>query len=407
MLLPMSASSRSGPRQPGSLESLRRRNRDAVVGLLRDQGALTRAEVARRSGLSRSTVSTVVADLIRDGVVGEDEPGSSTGSGRPGTPLLLKPGVGALLAVDLTTTGVSVDAYDLAQTRLGGTRLEIDARAATLDAIVDAVVHAVDVVIAETGIARAEVIGAVMAIPAPIEERSRFVGLQSGIAALVGPTLEHDVAERLGMPVMLENDANLSAIAEVSHGVATGHTDVIYLEVSEGIGAGIIVDGRLHRGARGLAGEIGHTPLVPDGPVCRCGNRGCLELIAGTAAITGAVGEQSAESVDIDQVIARAGAGDPMCRRVLRDAGARIGTVVGSICNLINPTVVIIGGALASAWVHIEPALRESLDRSAIQTAIEDLTIVPSSLSGPQGRLIGARTLLLRERERFPAPHAA
>lgn len=394
---------------PGSLEALRRRNRDAVLASLRQGGRVSRAEVARRTGLSRSTVSTVVADLIRQNIVREASlsPDVNPGSGRPGTPLTLNPTAGVVIGIDLAPGTLAAAVFDLGHNQLAMRLEPIDARTASLADLVHRIVGVVDELVAEAGVERSAIVGAAMGIPAPIEQSTRAVGQQSGIPAIVGTELETQLAARLGMPFTLENDANLNALAEWTSGVATGHSDAIYLELSEGIGAGLIVNGRLHRGARGTAGEIGHTPVIPDGPVCRCGNRGCLELVAAVGAITDAVNEQLPEPIDIDQVVARATGGDPMCRRILRDAGSQLGTVVGSVCNLMNPTIIVVGGALAAAWTHFEPALREALDRSAIHTAIQDLTIVPGLRSGPMGRLAGALALVLQDLDRFPVPRAA
>jgi predicted NBD/HSP70 family sugar kinase len=179
------------------------------------------------------------------------------------------------------------------------------------------------------------------------------------------------------------------------------HRDAVYIELSRGIGAGLIIDGRLHRGSNGTAGEIGHVPVAADGAMCRCGNRGCLELVAGTDAITRLVADRFDVQPDIGQVIARAEAGDPICRRALRDTGSRIGVVLGKICNLLNPTVIVIGGELVDGWSVMEPAVREALDRSAIHPAIDHLTITPSTL-GARGRLLGGLALVLEDPTRFP-----
>lgn len=394
---------------PGSLEALRSRNREAVLTVLRSEGRVSRAEVARRTGLSRSTVSTVVADLIRQDIVRETTSGAdtTTGSGRPGTPLVLNLDAGAVLTLDLSSQSIAAAVFDLGHHLRASAVWAFDAKHATRTQIIEAVEDLTRRVLGEAGVASGAIIGAAMGVPAPVEQQTRAVGLQSGIPAIVGEHLESEISTRLGVPFILENDANLSALAEWTEGAAAGHSDAIYVEVSEGIGAGLIVSGRLHRGAHGTAGEIGHTPIVTDGPICRCGNRGCLELVAGTGAITEAVNEQLASALTIDEVVARARGGDPMCRRILRDAASHIGTVIGSMCNLINPTIVIVGGAITTAWHLIEPALHEALDRSAIHVSIQDLELVPAVRSDAMGRLIGARTLVLNDLGRFPVPRVA
>lgn len=397
------------PTAPGSLESLRRRNRTAVLTAVRTGGRVSRADIARATGLSRSTVSTLVSDLIHQEIVRETAPqdAGKSGSGRPGTPLALNLSAAGVLAVDLAPRTIAAAIFDMGHQLLVHHTTQFDARTASIDEIVDQIDRIVERVVAESGIDRSAIIGGAVAVPAPIEQRTRVVGLQSGIPAIVGDALEPRLRERLAVPVILENDANLNALAEWTEGAATGHSDAIYVEFSEGIGAGLIVSGRLHRGAHGTAGEIGHTPIVADGPVCRCGNRGCLELVAGVGAITDAVNDQLGGALTIEDVVARARAGDPLCRRSLRDAASHIGTVIGSICNLINPTVVVVGGAIASAWPMIESAMREALDRSAIHVSIQNLELVPGKRSDTMGRLVGARSLVMSDPERFPTPTAA
>lgn len=359
--------------------------------------------MARRTGLSRSTVSTVVADLVREGLVQEAGEARTPGAsgGRPATPLVLNPATGAVLAVDLAPDQLTVAAFDLGHQELGIAEHPFEARRESLDGCIAQIERSVTDLLDATMLSRAAVIGAAIAIPAPIEETTRRVGHESVIGGIVGTALEERVQERLGLPVRLENDANLSALGERTWGAATGHRDAVYVELSHGIGAGLIVDGRLHRGPMGTAGEIGHIPVAADGAMCRCGNRGCLELLAGTDAITQLVADRFDEQPDIQRVIARADAGDPMCRRALRDAGSRIGVVLGQICNLLNPTIIVIGGELAGGWSVLEPALREAIDRSTIQPAIRDLVLSPSTL-GPRGRLLGGLALVLDDPVRFP-----
>ena len=142
-------------------------------------------------------------------------------------------------------------------------------------------------------------------------------------------------------------------MAEAFWGAGTGAADVVYLKLSRGIGAGLILDDRLYGGALGTAGEIGHTTRTAEGELCRCGNRGCLETTAGIEAIARRAGQP-----DIAEVIARADAGDVASRRALRDAGSEIGQAAAMICNVLNPRRIVIGGELAAAWPHLEASFR-------------------------------------------------
>ena len=169
------------------------------------------------------------------------------------------------------------------------------------------------------------------------------------------------MSQRLAVPVHVENDANACAVAEAFWGAGTGAADVVYLKLSRGIGAGLILDDRLYGGALGTAGEIGHTTRTAEGELCRCGNRGCLETTAGIEAIARRAGQPG-----IAEVIAGADAGDVASRRALRDAGSEIGQAAAMICNVLNPRRIVIGGELAAAWPHLEASFRAALDRAAI-----------------------------------------
>jgi predicted NBD/HSP70 family sugar kinase len=397
----MTRSRRSHATAPGSLEALREGNRNRIVTTLRAVGAVSRAELARRTGLSRSTVSIVVSELVREGLVREAGEAQTAGTGRPATPLFLDPAAGSVLAVDLAPGRLTLALFDLGHREIGQLERELDPDRLGLDGIVVTIRELFGKLLRGTRTPRASVIGAAMAIPAPIETATRRIGQESGIAAIVGASFERAAEEALKLPVHVENDANLSALAELYWGAAVGHRDAVFVELSSGVGAGLIIDGRLHRGARGTAGEIGHMPVASDGAICRCGNRGCLELVAGTGAITTLVADRFAATPIIGEVIAQAESGDPMCRRALRDVGARIGYVLGGLCNVLNPTAIVIGGDLAGAWSVMQPAMREAIDRSAIQPAIVDLHIAPSQL-GPRGRLLGGLALVLHDSVRFP-----
>ena len=197
------------------------------------------------------------------------------------------------------------------------------------------------------------------------------------------------------MPVHVENDANACAVAEAAWGAGAGAADVVYLKLSRGIGAGLILDDRLYGGALGTAGEIGHTTRTAEGELCRCGNRGCLETTAGIEAIARRAGQPG-----IAEVIAQADAGDVASRRALRDAGSEIGQAAAMICNVLNPRRIVIGGELAAAWPHLEASFRAALDRAAMHVAAAAAEVVPAAL-GSRAEALGALALVLRDGDRF------
>ncbi|MBI2683926.1 MAG: ROK family transcriptional regulator [Actinobacteria bacterium] len=385
---------------PGSLEALREQNRRLIVESLRRSGIVSRADIARLTGLSRSTVSSVVADLLSGGLVREMEPAAGAAAqsgGRPAIPLVLEPSAGVALGISLSRKRLRVGLSDFGHAILAERSAPISGLADE-DAAIELVASEVEAALTAAGVSPRSIAGAAMTIPAPIERRAGRIAEQS-----IGPlsaTFEANLEERLGIAVHVENDANVSVLAEMIWGVAAGHRDVAYLKLSSGIGAGLVLNGHLFRGAQGTAGEIGHTPVVADGRLCRCGNRGCLETVAGTDAIVDLLEEPLGERLAIDTVIRRALGGDPACRRAIRDAAIRIGTAVASICNLLNPELVVIGGELAQAWPVMDEPLRHALDGAAIHSAADGVRIVPSAL-GSRADLLGALALVLRDAERF------
>jgi predicted NBD/HSP70 family sugar kinase len=201
--------------------------------------------------------------------------------------------------------------------------------------------------------------------------------------------------ERLGVPVEIENDANLGALAELTWGAGRGCSNFAYIKAATGIGAGLVIDGRLLHGASGTAGEIGHTTLDEAGLLCYCGNRGCLETVASGPAIIGLVANGSGDRPTLTSVIERAQGGDLRCRRAISDAGSEMGVAVAGLCNLINPERVIVGGLLSRAGELLLEPLRASLARHAVQAAAEKVEVVAAEFV-ERAELLGAVALALQ-----------
>ena len=206
------------------------------------------------------------------------------------------------------------------------------------------------------------------------------------------------------METVVDNDANLGALAEAKWGAGEGGEQVAYIKVATGIGAGLIHDGRLFRGVAGTAGEIGHITVAEDGPVCRCGNRGCLELYAGGNAVLESLRHSDPGVDTVEALVDLALAGDPSCQRVITDAGSHIGVAVASLINLLGPDRVVVGGELARAGEILLEPMRTAVGRSAVQAAQEAVEIVPGSL-GSDAEVLGGLLLVVTEPWRFGADH--
>ena len=390
----------SRPRDPASLRLMaqedRRRqvSREAVIAVLRERGEVSRAELVERTGLSRPTISSIVAELQDGGLVDEEpEQNGSNGSGRPAALVRLNRRAGTVLGIDFGKRHLRVALADLGHEVLAERREELAFDHKASDGI-ERAVELIDSLLMDTHTGRGSLVGAAMGIPGPVTGPEGELGSSTILPGWVGVRAAEAMSERLGHTVVVDNDANLGALAEWTHGAGQGCTTLVYVKVSTGIGAGLIIDGRPFRGAAGTAGELGHTVVDAEGPICRCGNRGCLETLVGTQALLDALQPTHGE-ITVPRMLERAAAGDMACRRVIEDAGSAIGSALATLCNLINPERIVVGGDLSAAGdLLLEPA-RVALTRGAIASAA-GATIVPGIL-GERAEVLGAIALALRE----------
>jgi len=382
--------------EPGAPGSLRESNRLRVIQALRVLGVTSRADVARRTGLSRSTVSSIVAALQAEGIVVDRDPDGrpAGGGGRPPAPIALYPAAGLAIGVDFGKRHLAVALADLSHEMLAEEWREMpdDYDAETG---VERAAELVEMVLDGAGADRGRVLGVGMGLPGPVH-RTGVVGSSAILPGWAGTHAAERMSDRLGMEVWLGNDANLGALAEATWGAGRDAGGLVYLKLATGIGAGIVIDGRLFEGAGGTAGEIGHTSLDETGDICRCGSRGCLETYASAAAIAGLLSRSLGEPLTPDDVLRRAVDGEPGCRRALADAGRHIGAAVADLCNLINPERIVVGGSMAVAGDLLLDPLREAVGLRAIPSAAEDVEIVLGEL-GERAELLGAVALVLHE----------
>ena len=386
------------------MASLREGNRKLVIDALRERGMASRAELARITDLSRSTVSTIVSDLLETGLARERDghPDGEAHAGRPPVMVSLDGSAGLALGIDFGHRHLRVAVSDLSHTVLAETWREIDVDHSA-DQGLETAVEFVDEVLAEAGVDRARVIGVGMGLPAPIDRATGAVQAASILPGWVGVDAAAEASARLGLPVEVENDANLGALAEHAWGAAKGKSEVAYIKVSSGIGAGLVSGGRLQHGVGGTAGEIGHTLIAERGPVCRCGNRGCLETLASTRAIAALLSASRAEEISSRRLLELCASGDAAAQRLIGDAGRAIGVAVANLCNLVNPECVIVGGDLSAAGEVLLGPLREEARRNAIPSAADDVEIVAGVL-GERAELLGALALVMHESDRFSTP---
>jgi predicted NBD/HSP70 family sugar kinase len=382
----------------GSLTSLRELNRGRVVESLRELGVASRAEIARSTGLSPATVSTLVGQLVEAGLVVDAPQRLSRRSqgGRPPALITLDPAAGVAIGIDFGKRHLAVAVSDLSHEILAERwrtmHEDYDARAG-----MDGAVKLVDEALARSGTEPDRVLGVGLGLPGPIHRSTGTVGSSAILPGWTDVRIAEVMSERLALPVHVDNDANLGALAELHWGAGQGASTLVYLKMATGIGAGLVIGGRLFHGAGGTAGEIGHTTVDEAGPICRCGNRGCLEMFAAAPALAELL-RTTRGDVTGDRVVELALEGDPGCRRAIADAGSYTGHAVANLCNLFNPERIVVGGSLGAAGEVLLGPLREAVRRRVIPSAVGDVEIVPGVL-GDRAELLGAVALVLKEKE--------
>jgi predicted NBD/HSP70 family sugar kinase len=375
----------------------RRDARARVVGVLAEAGAVSRADLARRAALAPSTVSAVVSELHAAGLVVEPaeptHPPERGTVGRPPVLIALHRKAGVVAGIDFGKRHLRLAISDLSHALLAERHRALDADLPAKDAIALAKEVFADALL-EAEVARDEVVGVGLGLPGPVHRPSGELGNSTILPGWAGTRAAEAVAEALELPVEVENDANLGALGEWMWGAGRGAAHMAYVKAATGIGAGFIVANAPYVGAGGTAGELGHTIVDPGGPICRCGNRGCLETFAGAPAILGSLRDVHGDGLTLQDAVALAIRGDAGCARAIADAGAAIGTAVATLCNLFNPHRVVVGGDLGAAGELLLAPLREALVRGAIRSAAEDVTVVQGEL-GDRAEVLGAVALVL------------
>ncbi|CAM2890443.1 ROK family transcriptional regulator [Skermania piniformis] len=376
-----------GPVRPGSQSALRSANQRRVVDLLKSMGEVTQARLARETGLAPATVSNIVRELTESGVL------DAADVGKRGRVLRFARSAGLVVGVDIGPRGVRVALADMSHAILAQRRAPLDPAAAPAAGLAVAR-RLLDGATAELGVARQQVVGIGLGVPGPVDPRTGRVGRSAGLPGWVGAVAAEVGATTFDGPVGVDDVTNLAALAEFRWGAGRGARNVVQLTLGDRVGAGIILDGKLIRGRDGTAGEIGHSTVDEFGVLCRCGNRGCLETVAGARAVAELLAPVHGPGLGTADVLRLVTAGDPACVRALADAGRRIGAVVGGLCAALNPDRILLGGELAAAGEVLTTPLRTAARRHGIPSSAMDLPIVPAALGG-RAAVLGAVALAL------------
>lgn len=363
-----------------------------LLRLLRDGRPRTRSELASVTGLARSTVTQRVDALLASGLIGPAGEAVSTG-GRPPTTFCFRPEARVVLAADLGATHTRIALTDMAGQVLAedGVDLEI---AAGPETVLDWVIDRGRALLDRAGRFESELLGLGLGLPGPVQHATG-----RAVNPPIMPGWDHFdvpgyVRSHLDVPVLVDNDVNIMAVGE-HHASWPGASHLMFVKVATGIGCGIVSEGRVYRGAQGAAGDMGHV-FVPSGSdkPCRCGNTGCLEAVASGAALAETLTAEGVPVSGAREVVDLARGGSVPALRALRQAGRDIGEVLAAAVNMFNPSVIVIGGAMALAGDHLLAGVREIIYQRSLPLATEHLSIV-SSRAGESAGVVGAAVMVI------------
>ncbi|MFJ6987223.1 MULTISPECIES: ROK family protein [unclassified Streptomyces] len=364
----------------------------SLLTILRDGQPRTRTELQQLTGLARSTVSQRLDALLdRRWITPADDAIAS--GGRPATAFSFNSGARTVLAADLGATHARLAVTDLSARVLAERGRDMPITDGP-EAVLSWLVGELTEMLAECGQSLADVCGVGIGLPGPVEHTTGRPVNPPIMPGWDGFDVPGWLEPRLGASVLVDNDVNIMALGE--HWVASPKVEhLLFVKVGTGIGSGIISEHRLHRGAQGSAGDIGHVPVAGAADkLCRCGNTGCLEAVAGGAALAARLREEGTPATDGRDVVRLVRAGNPRAIQLVRQAGRDIGDVLATLVNFFNPGVIIMGGDLSEAGEHLLAGIREVIYSRSLPLATQHLVIRERDLGDSAG-IIGASVMVI------------
>jgi glucokinase-like ROK family protein len=386
-------------------------NKRIILDLVRfTAGGISRADLARRMGLTRAAVTSIINDLLAEKLVREAENGPATGGRRP-ILLEINPKRGYLIGIDMGATHLGMVITDFSAQILSDMEVPFDVTLgpqkclAIMDEHLQKCVNAV-------GINRNELVAVGLGVPGPVVFDT---GIVSAPPIMPGwdcyPIRDH-LKEIWGIPIALGNDAEYGALGEWAYGAGRGTNNLVYIKVGTGVGAGLLLDGHIYRGATGSAGEIGHITIKEHGPRCSCGSYGCLEALAGGLAIarkareaveSGRRTQLSAidfESISAKDVAVAARLGDLVAQQIVTEVGGYIGIAVADLINLVNPGMIVIGGAVSQMGDMLLEPIRKVVRERSLRVSAQNVRITTAILgrrSSSMGAIVQVLNAVLDE----------
>ena len=394
---------------------VRRLNTAIILDMLRLNAPLSRAGVSSCTGLNRSTVSSIVSALIKEGLVRETE-FQKDKLGRPGLLLELRPDGACAIGIQIGVDFLSVMLADFVTQPIWQKRVAVNpsiGQAGLIESTGDLIREALRRA-KRTG---SQMLGICVGVPGLIDLKLGELVFAPNLKWHHVP-LRQMLMKRFDVPVFVENDANASALGEYYFGVARAVKDFIYLTADVGLGGGIVLGGKLFRGNGGYAGEVGHMSFDPNGALCECGRRGCWESLVSPRSVVCNIramlgnGNQSIirdlvkgnlDDITFDIVLQAANANDAVALKALQGVGGWLGLGIANLVNAFNPELVVLGGALARASNILTPVIVATVKENALRQPQESLRIATSAY-GSEACVVGAVAIVLDEILRYPFP---
>lgn len=387
-------------------------NKRVILDMVRfAPGGISRAELARAVNLTRSAITPIINDLLVEGLVQETENGPTTGGRRP-ILLEINPSYGYLVGIDMGATHLSMVLTDFAAHVLQDVEVPFDVNIGPRAGLpkVDAVLKEM---LASHGLGLVQIKAIGMGVPGPVVADAGMVSAPPIMPGWGGFPIRDHLQELWGRPVVVGNDAEYGALGEWAYGAGRGARNLVYLKVGSGVGAGMFLEGRIYQGTTGCAGEIGHVTMIEHGPLCNCGNRGCLESITGGYAIARKAREAvqggrrtQLSTIDPKAITARhvaeaARLGDHVAQQIVTESGVYLGIATASLVNLFNPDMVVVGGGISQMGDLLLEPIRKAVRERSLQPAAQAVRINAALLgrrSTALGAVIQAANLALAQR---------
>jgi len=402
-------------RERGSLKLMKKINKSIILDTIRIYDSISRAEISQKTNLSPTTVSTLTEDLIKEEYIKEIGEGKSRGGRRP---ILLKFNSNAhfIMGVKLDAKRITLALTNLKLSIINKARKTI--KNTDENWVTRQIIDLVRRIARESSVQLEKIIGIGVGTIGMVDTEKGIVEEAINIGWENIPLRDLIKEELDNIPVYIDNVANLAALGEKQVGIAKKAKNLVYIHLGGGIGAGIILNGEIYEGSNGSAGEIGHTTVEPNGPRCKCGNRGCLEnfasgraiasraisgLLAGRKTLINEITEGSIDKVTAEVVAEAAKEGDEFALEIWRETAEYLGIAIANLINVYNPEMIIIGGGVAQAGNFLFEPLKRVVEERALPRATKIVKIVPSELQD-DASLIGAAALAMEKTSGEQAP---